>query len=233
VTRLGDLTTADLAAADLAAQPGRRSTPTLVVPIGSLEQHGPHLPLDTDTRIAVAVADALASDDDRLVVAPAIGVGASGEHQSFLGTLSIGQDGLELVAIELVRSADAFDGVVLLNAHGGNGAALARAVERLHAEARHVSLVPCRVEGGDAHAGHTETSILLHLCPDAVDMARAGPGDRRPWREIAPVVTTEGVAAVSPTGVLGDPTTATAYDGAVLFGQMVDGARRSVEGWRR
>ncbi len=228
VTHLGDLTTADLA-----AESGRRLTRTLVVPVGSLEQHGPHLPLDTDTRIAVAVAEALASGDDGLVVAPAIAIGASGEHQSFVGTLSIGQDGIELVAIELVRSADAFDGVVLLNAHGGNGAALARAVERLHAEARHVALVPCTVEGGDAHAGHTETSILLHLCPDAVDMARAIPGDRRPWRELAPVVTTEGVAAVSPTGVLGDPTTATASDGAALFGQMVDRARRSVEGWRR
>jgi creatinine amidohydrolase len=228
VTRLGDLTTADLA-----AESGRRLTRTLVVPIGSLEQHGPHLPLDTDTRIAVAVADALAADDDRLVVAPAISIGASGEHQSFHGTLSIGQDGLELVAIELVRSADAFDGVVLLNAHGGNGAALARAVERLHAEARHVALISCAVEGGDAHAGHTETSILLHLCPDAVDMARAEPGDLRPWREIAPVVTSEGVAAVSPNGVLGDPTTARADDGAELFRGMVDRARRSVEGWRR
>ena len=228
MTRLGDLTTADLD-----AESGRRLPLTLVVPIGSLEQHGPHLPLDTDTRIAVAVADALAGDDDRLVVAPPIGIGASGEHQSFAGTLSIGQDGLEFVIIELVRSADAFDGVVLLNAHGGNGAALARAVERLHAEARHVLLVPCTVEGGDAHAGHTETSILLHLCPDAVDMARAVRGDQRPWREIAPVVLTDGIAAVSPSGVLGDPTTATASDGAALFAQMVDRARRSVEGWRR
>jgi creatinine amidohydrolase len=228
VTRLGDLTTTEVVVGD-----GRRFGRTLLVPVGSLEQHGPHLPLDTDTRIAVAVCDELARRDDSTVVAPAIAIGASGEHQSFPGTLSIGQEGLELVVIELVRSADGFDGVVLVNAHGGNRAALAVAVERLHAEARHVLVVSCGVPDGDAHAGHVETSLLLHLCPDAVDVTRAEAGDTRPWPQIREAVTRGGIAAVSASGVLGDPTSATAHDGAEFFTVMVEAAHAAVEGWRR
>jgi mycofactocin precursor peptide peptidase len=62
----------------------------LVVPVGSLEQHGPHLPLDTDTRIAVAVAQRACVGRGDVALAPAIGIGASGEHAGFPGTLSIG-----------------------------------------------------------------------------------------------------------------------------------------------
>ena len=66
----------------------------LIVPVGSTEQHGPHLPLDTDTRIATAVSrtlvDQLGGDELKWLVAPAIGYGASGEHEEFSGTVSIG-----------------------------------------------------------------------------------------------------------------------------------------------
>src|ERR1700731_2980242 len=77
----------------------------LLIPAGSTEQHGPHLPLNTDTDIAVAVAAGAAERDARLVVAPAVAYGSSGEHQSFAGTLSIGSDATELILIELGRSA--------------------------------------------------------------------------------------------------------------------------------
>src|ERR1700740_2186136 len=77
----------------------------LVVPVGSLEQHGPHLPLDTDTRIAAAVAARACARRDGAGLAPAIAIGASGEHADFPGTLSIGQVALSTLLVELGRHA--------------------------------------------------------------------------------------------------------------------------------
>jgi creatinine amidohydrolase len=108
----------------------------LAIPLGSTEQHGPHLPLGTDTSLAHALAHSLAARRHDVVVAPALPYGSSGEHAAFPGTLSIGQAALELVLVELVRSADAFAGVVLVNGHGGNVTAVARASEQLRAEGR-------------------------------------------------------------------------------------------------
>src|SRR3712207_8629966 len=71
----------------------------LVVPLGATEQHGPHLPLGTDTVIASALAASLDA-----VVAPALPYGSSGEHAGFPGTLSIGREALVHVLVELVRS---------------------------------------------------------------------------------------------------------------------------------
>ena len=97
----------------------------LAVPLGSLEQHGPHLPLDTDTRIAGAVAAGLAARCEGVTVAPAVPYGASGEHADFPGTLLVGHEVLADLLVELVRSARrSFAGVVFVNAHGGNEEAL-------------------------------------------------------------------------------------------------------------
>jgi creatinine amidohydrolase/Fe(II)-dependent formamide hydrolase-like protein len=77
----------------------RDTAATLVVPVGSVEQHGPHLPLSTDTKIAAAVADRLAG-----LVAPPVAFGASGEHEGFAGTVSIGTEALRSVLVEMGRS---------------------------------------------------------------------------------------------------------------------------------
>ena len=112
----------------------------LLLPLGSTEQHGPHLPLDTDTRIAVAVAARVAATRSDVAVAPALPYGASGEHQGYAGTLSIGQAALELVVVELVRSiGPEVAHVVLVNGHGGNVEALTRALDLLRGEGRPVS----------------------------------------------------------------------------------------------
>lgn len=210
----------------------RASDLLLVVPLGATEQHGPHLPLGTDTAVAVELAQRLAAARDDVVVAPAVPYGSSGEHAGFPGTLSIGGPVAELLIVELVRSADAFGGVVLVSAHGGNAGPLRAAVAVLEAEGRHVLPWEPRIAGGDAHAGRTETSMLLALDPEAVRMDAAQPGERRPIAEILPELRAGGVAAVSPSGVLGDPTGAAAADGAALLDALAAGLVAAVQAWR-
>ena len=203
----------------------------LVVPLGSCEQHGPHLPLDTDTRIAVALADRLARARTDVMAAPALAYGASGEHAGFAGTLSIGLDALTVIVTELVRSADEFAGVVLVNAHGGNAAAVDRAVTTLTAEGRRVLAWSPRVDG-DAHAGRTETSLLLDVAPSVVRMARAEAGAMAPLTALMPALRAGGVASVTPNGVLGDPTGASRDEGSRLLDSMSADLANAVDAWR-
>lgn len=215
------------------------TSPALVIPIGSTEQHGPHLPLDTDTRIAAAVARrvaerlAEADHDSGWTIAPPIGYGASGEHEGFPGTVSIGTAALELLLVEFGRSAANWAGrIVFVNGHGGNVEAMAAAAALLRYEGREVAWCSCGVQDADAHAGHTETSVLLHISPEVVRLDEMVPGNRAPLAELLPAMRSGGVAAVSELGVLGDPTTATAVDGERLFAEMVDGCVRRITRWQ-
>lgn len=212
----------------------------VIIPVGSTEQHGPHLPLDTDTRIATAVAGAIvarlgelpASEDLRWSMAPAIGYGDSGEHQSFPGTISIGTDALATLIVEYGRSATCWaHRLLFVNGHGGNIAALQRAVGLLRSEGRDAAWWPCAVSGADAHAGHTETSVLLYISPTDVLTDRWCAGNDAPLTDLLPSMRNGGVAAVSEVGVLGDPTTATAAEGKRIFTEMVDGCVRRVAQW--
>lgn len=203
----------------------------LLIPVGSTEQHGPHLPVDTDAVIAEESAHRLAGKlgDMDCLVAPTLTYGSSGEHAGFPGTLSMGTDALRTVLIELVRSASSWASwVVFVNGHGGNASALVSAVGQMRDEGHRVGWVPCAVPHADAHAGHIETSIMLHLAPETVDLSRAERGNCDPIEELMPTLREGGVAAVSPSGVLGDPRNATASTGATLFELMVDDQERRV-----
>lgn len=200
-------------------------TATLLVPLGSTEQHGPHLPLDTDTRIAVAIAEAAADQlftaRHRAHVAPALAYGASGEHQGFAGTLSIGTEALHLVLVELVRSAtETFGRVVLVNGHGGNHHGVDRATKQLRGEGRDVTAWSPRIPGGDAHAGRTETSLMLAIAPEVVALDQAEAGNPAPLAELMADLRHGGVAAVSANGVLGDPAGASAARGHELLTRL-------------
>lgn len=200
----------------------------VLVPVGSLEQHGPHLPLDTDTVIAAEVAKR-AAELLRAWVAPAIAYGSSGEHQSFPGTVSVGTEALTHTVVELVRSMRTWAGrVLLVNGHGGNITALKKAVAQLTTEGHDVDWVACRTEQehgrSDLHAGFAETSLMLHLRPWDVRIERAEVGDTRPLAETLQLMVSGGVAAVSANGVLGDPTGANAAAGVRLLDLMVSDA---------
>jgi creatinine amidohydrolase len=207
---------------------------TLVLPVGSTEQHGPHLPLDTDTRVAVAVAEGVASALGA-IVAPAIAYGASGEHEGFPGTVSVGREALSALLIEYGRSASAWAArLVIVNGHGGNVDAVCDAVARLVYEGRDTSWVPCAPDPavglpGDAHAGRAETSLMLHLAPALVRVDAARPGETAPIARLLPRLRESGVRSVAPNGVLGDPAGATAEEGAALLGAMVAAALRRLE----
>jgi creatinine amidohydrolase len=206
---------------------------TLLVPVGSVEQHGPHLPLDADARIATAVARLAAADDPALLLAPAVTYGASGEHESFPGTVSIGHEALRLLLVELGRSAASWAArLVFVNGHGGNVATVRAAVERLRYEGRDVGWFGCTVPGGDPHAGRTETSILLALAPALVRSDRAAAGATAALAELLPALRAGGVAAVSPNGVLGDPAGSSAEEGEALLNAMAAALRVALARWR-
>jgi mycofactocin precursor peptide peptidase len=219
----------------------------LVVPVGSLEQHGAHLPLDTDTRIAVAVAERACAGRDGVGLAPAIAIGASGEHADFPGTLSVGHVALSALLVELGRHASLhWPATLLVNGHGGNVGAISDALGKLRAEGRdchvwHAGVRPSMLaaaredgaggEGGvgapgaalvpDAHAGRVETSIMLALAPGDVRLGDAAAGETRPLTRIMADLRAGGVRRVSPNGVLGDPAGASAAEGERLLALLV------------
>jgi len=146
--------------------------------------------------------------------------------------VSIGAAALETVVVELGRSADPFAGVLFVSGHGGNAEPLAAAVATLQAEGRNVLVWAPRVPGGDAHAGRTETSLLLALAPDSVRLTAAEAGDLRPLASVIGELRRGGVAAVSGNGVLGDPTGATAEEGASLLADLAADLIATVQRWR-
>jgi mycofactocin system creatininase family protein len=202
-------------------------SPVVVVPVGSFEQHGPHLPLHTDTLIAEALAAELCRHVLVCALGPVIAVTASGEHQGFPGTLSIGSAAMVDVLVELARSADWASGVVFVNGHGGNAAALREAHDVAAGEQRRVLIWSPRVPGGDLHAGRTETSLLLHLAPAQVRLAVAVAGPSPTLIELVD----QGVCRLSPSGVLGDPAGASAAEGRELFGDLRDQLVTAVTEW--
>jgi len=210
---------------------GRRVA--LVVPLGSTEQHGAHLPLGTDTFVAAELANRLARRRPELVVGPALPYGSSGEHAAFAGTLSVGQEALARLLVELGRSADFFVGLLFLCAHGGNSEALGRAVEQLVAEGRRVRSwsPPSPADRTDLHAGRCETSLMLHLAPSLVRPELARAGTSAPLEDLMAELRRGGVATVSANGVLGDPAGASAAEGLAILDRWTARLASDLEGW--
>jgi creatinine amidohydrolase len=224
-----------LRVADLAwPEAGRRASDgaLLLVPLGATEQHGPHLPLSTDTDIAVALSERVAAECDDVVVAPPVGYGSSGEHAGFPGTVSIGQEALRLLVVELVRSAaTTYNAVALLSAHGGNAEPMAAAVDQLQSEGHRIASFGPRWEG-EPHAGRAETAMMLALRPGFVRMELAAPGNLTLLSDLLPQLRAGGVRAVSDSGVLGDPSGATVAEGRALLTELAATLRREITDWR-
>ena len=188
--------------------------PIVLVPIGSYEQHGPHLPPETDTVIAVALCHEAARRIGGLVVTPPVGIGASGEHAGFTATLSIGTRVLTDVLVEIGRSADWSRCVVFVNGHGGNLDAIRSARATLDHEERAVRFwSPRPPVDGDIHAGRVETSVMMAIAPGSVRSDRMTAGNTSPLDTIIDEMRIRGVRGVSTNGVLGDPSSSTIEEG--------------------
>ena len=209
----------------------------LAVPVGSTEQHGPHLPLGTDTFIARELVGRICARLPHVVRAPDLALGSSGEHQSFAGTISLGRAAVHDTLLELGRSAAAtFTRILLVSTHGGNAEPVTEAVRRLRYEGRDVRAWapdwPSLAERApDAHAGWLETSLMLAIAPELVELPLAEPGATAPVGQLMDVLRAAGVAAVSPSGVLGDPTGADAMIGERLLAGATASAVRMLDGW--
>jgi creatinine amidohydrolase len=232
--RLDHMTSPEIAAA---ISQGAR---TVVLPCGAIEQHGPHLPLSMDSdhadRLAVMLADRLPGT----LVAPTLRIGCSSHHLAFPGTLSLRPETLEALIADCCASLarHGFERVLVFSAHIGNFPVLTDIAPRLQAAApdgveivvfteREAVLGAWRdaaeaVAGlGDHVGGHAdiaESSIMLVVRPDSVRHALAEPGYiGSPDKQTLERVFSEGVGAIAPTGVLGNPRGMSAEIGAACL----------------
>jgi len=213
------------------------STALTVLPVGSTEQHGPHLAAGTDALIASAIAEraaAVATRPETILLAPTLAYGASDHHLPFGGTLSLGVDTFELVLADLLSSAAAAGvrRVFVLNAHGGNAAACAVAVaeaSREHGLIAGTALIGSLVDGS-GHAGRFETSVVLALDPALVRMERAAPSPGGPVRTRPPgVVVAEPGRWEELDGYTDTPNEATAEFGEQALADCVAAAAAAFE----
>ncbi|MGH2819912.1 MAG: creatininase family protein [Actinomycetota bacterium] len=215
-----------------------------IVPVGTLEDHGPHLPIDTDVTLVEAICRAAAEElEHDTVLLPAIVHGYSPHHMDFPGTITIGWDTFcrycTDVAVSLVRHG--FRRVLIVNGHGSNQnlvemaarLAMIEEPESLVAAAFYLSgkqsaetIEATRTSGpgGMAHACELETSLYLHLDPDAVDMSKATdergyPATEHAWMDWAdgPLKVMPWWSSFSDSGVQGDATKASAEKGKALL----------------
>lgn len=178
----------DLKAKELAALVTDRTVALL--PVGATEQHGPHLPLSTDTTLAegMAITAADFAQDATILRLPTISIAKSDEHSGFAGMLSYDATTLQNMLIQLGHSiaASGIRKLVILNAHGGNVPVLQIVARALRLELGlfcvsagwmsmgfPAGLLPETEAADGIHAGLVETAAMLHFRPDLVDMTAA------------------------------------------------------------
>lgn len=215
----------------------RRGATVAVLPVGSYEQHGPYMPLATDTLVACAVVDRLAAAYP-VQPLPPLTISCSQEHARWPGTVSITASTLMAVVRDVASSLrrSGVEGLVLVNGHGGNYA-LRNVVQEASADGHRMALFPTGADWeeaaakagvetparSDMHAGELETSILLHTRPEAVregyESADWLHDDRRHLHTL-------GLGPYTDSGVVGRPSLASARKGE----DVLDALAGSFEG---
>jgi len=220
---------------------------TVVVPLGSTEQHGRHMPVGTDAVLGDEFGWSLAERLDAFL-APTVRFGCSEHHLAFPGTISLSQETFQRVVADVVKSLlrHGFRRIVLLPTHGGNFKPLADAVGKLEPVENAKVLAFTDLEGfvntafessrafrvnaaqSGAHSGEWETSLMLALRPEQVKMDQANEGFVGELSEIMARVF-DGIQNLDENGVLGDPRPATAAAGKKYFEEIVEFLYRWVQ----
>lgn len=216
---------------------------TVVVGVGSIEQHGPHLPTKTDTLIGDMLALRFAMEWGKALQARTIPVGCSEHHLAFPGTISLKAPTLKSIISDYTESLakQGFKTIIYLPSHGGNFAAVREAIQEQQAKFPGLKIVgytdlmglmdclfqvsaefEITPDEAGAHAGENETSLILAFADQLVQSDRFAPGYLGPLsdKEVKRIIQ-EGMPALSEVGVLGDPTKATAEKGAVYLEKTV------------
>ena len=237
-----DLTSGEVAALD-------RDRTMLVLPLGSVEQHGPHMPLGTDTMLAHGVSMAAAARlPGRVAVMPPPWYGFSAHHMRFPGSVTLRAETLMAVVEDVVGSvvAHGFRRIAIVNGHGGNGGAIdvlaSTLGHRHYGQARIAALTYFQLArdaitrlrtsepGAMGHACEFEASMMLQLRPELVKLDRAeviypDPGSGYLTTDLlgsSAVRVYHDFADLSPSGTLGDPSLATAEKGAAFFSAVAE-----------
>ena len=221
-----------------------RGFKTVIVAIGSTEQHGPYLPLKTDTLIGDSWAYGVAKKLGKILQAPTIGTGYSAHHLAFCGTISLKPSTLKAIIHDYVESFEksGFKTVILLPSHGGNFSFVQETINELKNKYTKMKIVGytdleeflnfqmklasgfgITEEESGAHAGEYETSLLLALSEDLVIKERFSPGYLGPLgKEEVKIILEKGMPALSSTGVLGDPRKSTPERGNAYLEKTID-----------
>jgi creatinine amidohydrolase/Fe(II)-dependent formamide hydrolase-like protein len=221
-----------------------------LLPVGAIEQHGHHLPLDTDSFDAQYLADSVAAccNDPKPVLLPLIPYGVSYHHSDFKGTISINNETLARLVYEIGISAaqNGIKKLIIINGHGGNEPALQLAAQRINKD---VSIFTCVDTGetsdsdlinicethNDVHAGEIETSTSLAVRPELVQMDKAKKFVPRfssrylNFSSHRSVTWYARTSKLSPQGVLGDPTKASKEKGEKMWEIMIKNLVELVE----
>lgn len=216
---------------------------TLLIMLGAIEQHGPHLPLGTDTMLGYERGVRLAQKLGNTLVAPVIRPGLSEHHMKFPGTITLQPDTFIRVVFEFCTSvaSHGFRNLILIPTHGGNYAATESVYPQIKAALPHVNIILMSRDDSRAaqqqiqpaleldpavvgvHAGLGETSYMLTFRPELVHMEKAEAGWVGSYDEQASArMAAEGIQALSSIGVLGDPREATVELGDAYLAAWTD-----------
>ncbi len=221
--------------------------PVVVLPIGSVEDHGHHLPLDTDNFLIWSICEEAAKRaDGEILLLPLIPYGFETHHMDFTGTIDIRQEHLLRFVLDVTKSVahHGFERILIADGHGSNMPILDLVARRTILETN--ALCGCFIwpslagdeikkqresgRGGMAHGGELETSVYLHLAPDKVQMEKAVvdigmPESEFIWMDLmerSPVLLMDEWTRFSKSGTYGDPTIASAAKGEPIFEAVVE-----------